>query len=66
MKKSPAVPAARLYTLRATLCALGLKVRSLKLFDTFAEHVHIRQKRIKHSPLENRGTACGAAGRWGG
>ena len=51
MKKSPTV-AARLYTPRATLCALGLKVRSLKLFDTIAEHVRIRQKTIKHTPIE--------------
>jgi len=32
--------------------AIGLKIRSLKLFDTIAEHVHIRQKRIKHTPIE--------------
>lgn len=52
MKKSCATVAARLYTPRATLCALGLKVRSLKMFETIAEHVRIRQKTIKHSPLE--------------
>jgi hypothetical protein len=52
MKKSQAASAARLYTPRATLCALGLKVRSLKLFDTLAEHVRIRQKTIRHTPLE--------------
>jgi hypothetical protein len=52
MKKSQTASAARLYTPRATLCALGLKVRSLKLFDAIAEHVRIRQKTIKHSPLE--------------
>jgi hypothetical protein len=43
MKKSQAASVARLYTPRATLCALGLKVRSLKLFDTVAEHVRIRR-----------------------
>lgn len=37
---------------RATLCALGLKVRSLKLFDTISEHVRIRRKAIRHTPLE--------------
>src|SRR5215216_545818 len=52
MKKSQAASTARLYTPRATLCALGLKVRSLKLFDAIAERVHIRQKTIRHTPLE--------------
>ena len=52
MKKSRAASVARLYTPRAMLCALGLKVRSLKLFDTISEHVHIRQKAIRHTPLE--------------
>jgi hypothetical protein len=51
MKKSPAA-APRLYTPRATLCALGLKVRSLKLFETISEHVRIRQKTIRHTPVE--------------
>src|SRR5215216_1908885 len=52
MKKSQAASTARLYTPRATLCALGVKVRSLKLFDTIAEHVRVRQKAIRHTPLE--------------
>jgi hypothetical protein len=52
MKKSHATSAARLYTPRATLCALGVKVRSLKLFDAIAERVRVRQKTIKHTPLE--------------
>jgi hypothetical protein len=52
MRKSRATVATRLYTPRATLCALGLKVRSLKLFDTISEHVRVRQKTIKHTPLE--------------
>lgn len=52
MKKSPATSGARLYTPRATLCALGLKVRSLKLFDAITERVRIRQKTIKHTPSE--------------
>lgn len=43
--------AARLYTLRATLCALRVKVRSLKLFDATAERIRIRQKTIRHTPL---------------
>lgn len=52
MKKSPAASVSRLYTQRATLCALGLKVRSLKLFDAISEHVRIRQKTIRHTPVE--------------
>lgn len=52
MKKSQAASATRLYTPRATLCALGVKVRSLKLFDAIAQRVRIRQKTIKHTPLE--------------
>jgi hypothetical protein len=52
MKKSRSAAESRLYTPRATLCALGLKVRSLKLFDTVAQHVRIRQKMIRHTPLE--------------
>lgn len=52
MKKSPAASVARHYTPRATLCALGVKVRSLKLFDTIDERVRIRQKTIRHTPVE--------------
>src|SRR5215203_3177755 len=52
MNKSRPTSAARLYTPRATLCALGVKVRSLKLFETISEHVRIRQKTIKHTPVE--------------
>jgi hypothetical protein len=52
MKKLHHATAARLYTPRAALAAIGLKIHSLKLFDTVAEHVHIRQKTIKHTPLE--------------
>jgi hypothetical protein len=34
------------------LCAIGIKLRALKFFDTIAEHVHITQKTIKHTPVE--------------
>lgn len=51
MKKSQ-VAAARLSTPRATLAAIGLKIRSLKLFEAISEHVRIRQKTIRHTPLE--------------
>ena len=52
MKTSQAASAARLYTPSATLCALGLKMRSLKFFDAIAERVRVRQKTIRHMPLE--------------
>lgn len=42
----------RHYTPHATLAALGLKLRSLKLFDTIKEHVFIRQKTVRHTPVE--------------
>jgi hypothetical protein len=60
MKKSRPATASRLYTPRATSAAIGLKIRSLKLFETIAEHVHIRQKTIKHTPIEKYdGCVCG-------
>jgi hypothetical protein len=40
------------YTPHATLCAIGVKIRSLKLFDTIKEHVLIKQKTIRHTPIE--------------
>ena len=40
------------YTPHATLCALGLKIGSLKLFDTIKEHVFIKQKTVRHTPVE--------------
>ncbi len=52
MKKSRSSTASRLFTARAPLAALGLKLRSLKLFDTISQHVSIKQKTIKHTPIE--------------
>lgn len=40
------------YTPHATLAAIGIKIRSLKLFDTIKEHVLIKQKAIRHTPVE--------------
>jgi hypothetical protein len=37
---------------RASLCALAPKIRSLKLFDTISKHVFIKQKTIKHKPVD--------------
>jgi hypothetical protein len=42
----------RHYTPRATLAAVGLKIRSLKLFDVVKEHVFISQKTVRHTPVE--------------
>jgi hypothetical protein len=52
MKNEQSTISARLYSPRATLCAIGIKLRSLKFFDTMAEHLHIKQKTIHHTPIE--------------
>lgn len=52
MKKQQPTTPTRLYSPRATLCAIGIKLRSLQFFDTIAAHVQIRQKTIKHTPVE--------------
>jgi hypothetical protein len=44
--------ASRLFSPRTALAALGIKIRSLKILDTIGEQVKIRQKTIKHTPLE--------------
>jgi hypothetical protein len=36
----------------ASLCALGPKIRSLKLLETISKHVLIKQKTIKHKPVD--------------
>jgi hypothetical protein len=52
MKNEQLTTTARLYSPRATLCAIGIKLRSLKFFDTIAEHIRIKQKTIHHTPME--------------
>src|SRR5918911_4731378 len=52
MKNRQPATSHRLYSPRATLCAIGIKLRALKFFDTIAEHVKIRQKTVKHTPVE--------------
>jgi hypothetical protein len=52
MKKSRPGTASRLFSPRSALAALGLKIRSLKILETIGEQVKIRQKTIKHAPLE--------------
>jgi hypothetical protein len=52
MKNKQPAASSRLYSPRATLCAIGIKLRSMKLFDTIADHVKVKQKAIKHTPVE--------------
>jgi hypothetical protein len=40
------------FTPQATLAALGLKLQSLKLFSAVEQMVKIKQKSIKHTPVE--------------
>lgn len=50
MEKSRPSTASRLFTACAPLAALGLKLRSLKIFEVLSRHVQIKQKTIKHTP----------------
>ena len=52
MKNSTPAQPSRLFSSRASLAALGIKLRALKLFEAISRHVHIRQKTIKHTPIE--------------
>lgn len=52
MKNEQPATSSRLYSPRATLCAIGIKLRSMKLFESIADHVKIKQKTIKHTPVE--------------
>ena len=40
------------FTSRATLIALGLRVKQLKIMDTIGQYVNINQKTVQDSPLE--------------
>jgi hypothetical protein len=40
------------YSPHATLAALGMKISSLKLFDTIGNYLYIKQKTVRHSPIE--------------
>lgn len=52
MKKSRSSVASRLFSPRATLAAIGVKLRSIKLLDPVEHNVSIRQKVIEHTPFE--------------
>lgn len=51
-KQSTAKKTTELFTARATLCAIGVKLRELKIFETIGEHVEVPQETVKHTPLE--------------
>jgi hypothetical protein len=52
MKNTQPATTTKLYSPRATLCAIGVKLRELQFFDMIADHLHVRQKTIKHTPIE--------------
>lgn len=52
MKNKQTAANTKLYSPRATLCAIGIKLRSLKFFDTIGKHVRIGQKTIRHTPMD--------------
>jgi hypothetical protein len=52
MKNKQSVANTKIYSPRATLCAIGIKLCSLKFFDTIAQHVQVKQKTIHHTPIE--------------
>jgi hypothetical protein len=52
LKKSRSATPSRLFSPRTTLAALGVKLRSMGLFEVIESHVHVRQKAIRHTPVE--------------
>ena len=48
MKNQHPATSTRIYSPRATLCAIGIKLRALKFFDAIAEHVHIRLRFVSN------------------
>ena len=40
------------FSARASLAAVGMYLRQLKIWETVEEHVKIKQKQIKHAPLD--------------
>ena len=43
---------AKHFSPRASLAALGLRLRRLGLFEALAAHVHVPQKTVRHTPAE--------------
>jgi hypothetical protein len=42
----------RRYTPHATLAAIGIQINRLQLFDTISQYLYIKQKTIRHTPVE--------------
>jgi hypothetical protein len=40
------------YTPHATLAAIGIKINQLQLFDTIEKYLSIKQKTVRHKPIE--------------
>lgn len=40
------------YTPHATLAAIGIKIDRLQLFDTISKYLYIKQKTVRHRPIE--------------
>jgi hypothetical protein len=40
------------YTPHATLAAIGIRIDQLQLFDTIGKHLCIKQKTVRHTPVE--------------
>ena len=52
MKKHLAPARQPHYSPRAVLAAIGLKLRAMGILEPIYEQVHIKQKRLKYSPVE--------------
>jgi len=52
MKKKAQAATARRFTSCATLAALGIKLRSMKLLEPIGRNVRVPQKTIRHTPLQ--------------
>ena len=47
-----ATPTIQHYTPHASLAAIGVQIKSLKLFEIISEEVRILQKTVRHKPIE--------------
>jgi hypothetical protein len=52
MKKRHATARQPYYSPRAVLAAIGLQMQAMGLLEPIQEQVHIKQKRLKYSPVE--------------
>src|SRR5215213_5828111 len=40
------------YTPHATLAAIGIKIKRLQFFETIGKYLYIKQKTVRHRPIE--------------